>query len=560
MNNFLDTLKKLGPARLGLMGAVMLGLLMFFVFVSMKVSTPDMKMLYNDLNVEDSSAVAAKLEELQIPFEISTDGAKVMVTSKDVGRARMLLAQDGLPNGGGMGYEIFDKESGFGTTNFEQNIRQVRALEGELARTIGSLDPVKSARVHLVLPQRELFSRENRPAQASVFLQLKGNRALDAEQIAGIQSLIASAVPNLRSKDVSIVDSKGVLLARGGEDDGTLLTNKAVQMRQDYERRMADTIESLVGRTVGLGKVRATVTADLNFDRMTQNEEIYDPASQVVRSSQTSEESSAEQDAASNNVSVENNLPGAGADLAGGAGPSSNSNRTEETTNFEISKTTRNLVRETGEVKKLSVAVMLDGTYSVNDKGEKTYQPRSKEEIDRITALIRSAIGFDTERGDTLEVANLQFADIMTEPDEDTTKLFGFERSDIIDAVEVLTVAIMIVLVVLLILQPMVGRLLATEGAERDEALGGGAMPDQALLPGMPAQAALAGPGMMGGGAEGGYSGYDTPELADEDSMIDVQKVEGRVKASSLKKVEDIISAYPEETVSVLRNWMTTES
>lgn len=556
MNNFLETLKKLGPARLSLMGAVLLGLLMFFVFVSMRVSTPELKMLYNDLSTEDSSAVAAKLEELKIPFEISNDATKVMVGSKDVGRARMLLAQEGLPNGGSMGYEIFDKQSNFGTTNFVQNINQVRALEGELARTIGSLDNVRSARVHLVLPQRELFSREARPASASVFLQLKGTRALDQDQVIGIQSLIASAVPNLRSKDVSIVDSHGVLLARGGEDDASLTSNKAQQMRQDYERRMSDTIEGLVGRTVGMGKVRATVTADLNFDRMTQNEEIFDPASQVVRSSQTSEEAAKETDAGSNDVSVQNNLPDANGNIGGGAGgPTSDTSRTEETTNYEISKTTRNLVRETGEVKKLSVAVMLDGTYTTNDKGEKTYQPRSKEEVDRITALIKSAIGFNTERGDTIEVANLQFAEIDTEAADDGTKLFGFERSDIIDAVEILTVAVMIVLVVLLVLQPMVGRLLAAEGAGsgRDEDM---EPTDQALLPGMPSQAALAGPGMAGAG----YPNYDSPELSDEDSMIDVQKVEGRVKASSLKKVEDIIAAYPEETVSVLRNWMTTES
>ncbi len=535
------------------MGAVLLGLLMFFVFVSMRVSTPEMKMLYNDMSVEDASSVAAKLEELKIPYEVSNDSSKVMVPGKDVGRARMLLAQEGLPNGGSMGYEIFDKQSNFGTTNFVQNINQVRALEGELARTISSLDNVKSARVHLVLPQRELFSREERQSTASVFLQLKGKRPLDQDQVQGIQSLIASAVPNLKPKDVSIVDSHGVLLARGGEDDGTGLSNKAETMRQDYERRMADTIESLVGRTVGQGSVRATVTADLNFDRVVQNEEIYDPASQVVRSTQTSEESNKETEAGSENVSVDNNLPAGGNNLLGGAtGPQSNSNKTDETTNYEISKTTRNLVRETGDVKKLSVAVMLDGTYTTDKDGKKTYQPRSKEEIDRITALIKSAIGFNEERGDKIEVANLQFAEISTEPEDDRAKLFGFERSDIIDAVEVITVAIMIVLVVLLVLQPMVGRLLATDGpiGRPEDDMGS----DQALLPGMPAQAALAGP-------SGYQSNYESPELADEpDSMIDVQKVEGRVKASSLKKVEDIIAAYPEETVSVLRNWMTTES
>lgn len=555
MNSLLETLKKLGPARLAVLGAVLLGLLMFFVFVSMRVSTPDMKMLYTDLNTEDASSVAAKLEELKIRYQVSPDGTRVMVPADDVGRSRMLLAQDGLPNGGSLGYEIFDKQSNFGTTNFVQNINQVRALEGELARTISSLDPVKSARVHLVLPQRELFSRESRAASASVFIHLRGGAQLDRQQIQGIQSLIASAVPDLKAKNVSLIDSEGNLLAQGGEDDDTMLSNKAEEMRRNYEQRMGRTIEDMIGRTVGFGKVRATVNADLNFDRTSENSESYNPEGQVARSVQTVEESSSEKDASSNNVSVQNNLPGGGADMLGEGGPTSNSNRTEETTNYEISKTTRQTVSETGNVKRLSVAVLVDGTYTTDAEGKKTYQPRSEAEIDRISALVRSAIGFDTNRGDTLEVVNMQFAEIQAEPEEDTSKIMGFERADLLDAAEVITVAVMIILVVLLVLQPMVGRLLATEGPKLDDADGMG----NDLLPGMTQNPQLAGPGM---GNFGSSEEYQPPELSDEseNNLIDVQKVEGRVKASSLKKVEDIVTAYPEETVSVLRNWMTQES
>lgn len=558
MNSLLETLKKLGPARIAVLGAVLLGLLMFFVFISMRVSSPDMKMIYTDLSTEDSSSVAAKLEELKIRYQISPDGARVMVPGADVGRARMLLAQDGLPNGGSMGYEIFDKQSNFGTTNFVQNINQVRALEGELARTISSLDPVKSARVHLVLPQRELFSRESRAASASVFIHLRGGAQLDRQQIQGIQSLIASAVPDLKAKNVSLVDSEGNLLAQGGEDDDAMLSNKAEEMRRNYEQRLGRTIEDMIGRTVGFGKVRATVNADLNFDRVSENSESFNPEGQVARSVQTVEESAAEKDAAASNVSVQNNLPAGGTDLLGENGPSSNSNRVEETTNYEISKTTRNTISESGGVKRLSVAVLIDGTYTTDDKGVKTYQPRSEAEIDRISALVRSAIGFDSSRGDTLEVVNMQFAEIQAEPEDDKTKIMGFERADLLDAAEVITVAIMIILVVLLVLQPMVGRLLATEGPKLDENDGDA----NAMLPGMMQNPALTGPGMSSGGNYGdGQDGYNAPMLEEGDNnMIDVQKVEGRVKASSLKKVEDIVTAYPEETVSVLRNWMTQES
>ncbi|MBL8637400.1 MAG: flagellar M-ring protein FliF [Alphaproteobacteria bacterium] len=554
MNNFFDTLRKLGPARLSVMGAVVLGLLIFFIFVSMQVTSPNMKILYRDLPTEDASSISAKLEELKIQYEVSGDGTRIMVSDKDVGRARMALAQDGLPNGGSLGYELFDKQSSFGTTNFVQNITQVRAMEGELARTISSLESIKSARVHLVLPQRELFSRESRPASASVFLHLRGAAQLDKEQIAGIQSLIASAVPDLKSKNVSIVDSAGNLLARGGEDETQLASDKNEEVRRKYEQRMTQTIEDLVGRTVGYGKVRANVVADMNFDQITQNEEIYDPQGQVVRSTQTVEDKNTETQADSNNVSVEKNLPGGNSDLLGQGGPTSASNRNEETTNFEINKTVRSMVRESGQVQKMSVAVLIDGTYTTDKEGKKTYQPRTKEELDRLTALVSSAIGVDTKRGDKIEVVNMQFVEVDTTPETDNT-IMGFEKSDLLDAAEILTVAIMIILVVLLVLQPMVGRLLATEGGKSDEE---GGFDEQGLLPSMQQNPALTGPSMSSSGQDGG--GFAVQELIADEDMINVQKVEGRVKASSLKKVEDIITAYPEETVSVLRGWMTQES
>ncbi len=554
MNSFLETLKQLGPARLAIMGSVLLGLLLFFIFISMRVSSPSMKLLYDDLATNDSAAIVAKLEENEIPYQTSEDGGRISVPDDQVGRARMLLAQEGLPNGGNMGYELFDNQSGFGTTNFVQNITQVRAMEGELARTISSLESIKSARVHLVLPQRELFSRESRPASASVFLHLRGAAQLDKEQIAGIQSLIASAVPDLKSKNVSIVDSAGNLLARGGEDESQLASDKNEEVRRKYEQRMTQTIEDLVGRTVGYGKVRANVVADMNFDQITQNEEIYDPQGQVVRSTQTVEDKNTETQADSNNVSVEKNLPGGNSDLLGQGGPTSASNRNEETTNFEINKTVRSMVRESGQVQKMSVAVLVDGTYTTDKEGKKTYQPRTKEELDRLTALVSSAIGVDTKRGDKIEVVNMQFVEVDTTPETDNT-IMGFEKSDLLDAAEILTVAIMIILVVLLVLQPMVGRLLATEGGKSDEE---GGFDEQGLLPSMQQNPALTGPSMSSSGQDGG--GFAVQELIADEDMINVQKVEGRVKASSLKKVEDIITAYPEETVSVLRGWMTQES
>lgn len=549
MNSILETLRQIGPARLAVMGAVLLGLLVFFVYMSVKVSSPDYKLLYSDLSTMDSAAAAAKLEEVKIKYEVSPDGTRIMVPDDEVGRARMLLAEAGIPNGGSLGYEIFDKQAGFGTTNFVQNINQVRALEGELARTIGSMDSVRSARVHLVLPQRELFSREAKESRASVFIGVRPGQSLERQQILAIQSLVASAVPDLKSDSVAVIDQEGKLLAKGsGEGGDGALDLKAEELRRDYEQRLTETVESLVGRTVGFGKVRATVTADLDFDRISTSEEVFDPASQVVRSTQSTQETNVERAPPPKDVSVQNNLPGGiNSDLLVDPKPTAENNKVDEVTNFEISKTVRNTVRETGEVKKLSVAVLVDGTYTTDDKGVKTYQPRPQEDLDKIAALVRSAVGFDEKRGDKVEVTNLQFAEIeVTEDVEDPRLMFGFDKGDLVSLAETSIVMIMLVLVVVLVLQPMVGRLLATEGPSLDEAL------EADLLAGRPPAPALTGPDE--GGAE-------LPQLeggADE-SLINVQRVEGKVKASSIKKVEDIVQSYPGETVSVLRSWMTQE-
>lgn len=555
MNSFIATLQQLGPARLGVMGAVVLGLLMFFVFISMRISSPEMKLLYSDLSSEDSSAIAAKLEETDIPYEISVDGARVIVPGDQVGRARMLLASEGLPNGGSMGYEIFDKQSGFGTTNFVQNINQVRALEGELARTISSLENIRSARVHIVLPQRELFSRETKSSSASVFLGVRPGAIIEKQQILSIQSLVASAVPNLKAANVSIIDSNGNLLAKGGDEDADIMSLKTEDMKRNFESNLTRKIEDQVSRVVGFGKVTAIVTAVMNFDRISTNEELYNPEGQVLRSTQTTQENSKEREPPSDNVSVGNNLPGVGGDLLADAQPTAESNRVEEVTNYEISKTIRSTVREAGEVERLSVSVVVDGKYTKNDAGEEVYEPRTSEEMEQIKSMIRTAAGLDENRGDTLEVINLQFVQPDT-VDEfvDERYMFGFEKSDLVDAAEITVVAIMIILVVVLVLQPMVSRLMASEG-------GGASGLDDTLktdlLAGPSANPALTGP--VAGGGDGSFSAGDSGEDGIE-SMINVAGIEGKVKASALKKVEEIVEAYPAETVSVIRSWMAQES
>ena len=563
MNGYLNMMRNIGVARLAVMAVVALLLTGFFIFLMTRMSAEPMSLLYSDLQSSDGGAITQKLDALKIPYEVGADGTSIKVPQDQVGRARMALAQDGLPRGGSIGYEIFDQNQGFGTTSFMQNLNQVRALEGELSRTVSTLAPVKSARIHLVLPKRELFSRDQQPATASVVLQLRGSAALTREQVSSIQHLIASAVPQLQASQISIVDDHGNLLAKpedANSDGADAATND--ERRHAFETRMSHEIETLVGRTVGDGKVRATVTADLDFDRVSTSQESFDPDQQVPRSTQSTTEQNQSADGSSNSsVSVANNLPATQSSKSDN-GPSSSSkgNRSEEITNFEIGKTTRNQVREGGQVRKLSIAVLVDGTYQADADGKQQYQPRSKDEMSQIEAIVRSATGFDAKRGDVIDVANMRFVSEVDQAGSaaaDST-IAGFERSDIIHLAETAVLGIVALLVVLLVVRPVMNRLVPGVQASNDAA----ALNAPAMLAasgGIPGQAALAGPGAAG--SEMLLSGDGQSALGDDDDeLIDVNRVEGRVRVSSLRKIGEIVEKHPSEAVSILRGWMYQES
>ncbi len=561
MESLAQTLRNLGPIRLAAIGIVAISLLGFFTFMTTRMTSGQMALLYSELDSQDTTAIAKKLEAMKIPFEVSADGKSIKVSSDMVGKARMAAAGEGLPRGGSIGYEIFDQKEGFGTTSFVQNINHLRAMEGELARTIGTLGSISSARVHLVLPQRELFSRTETHATASVFLRLRGT--LGPEQVNAIKNLIAAAVPQLQTDAISIVDDKGNLLAKPKGTDDPAMQDGANQteMRIGFEQAQARKIEDLLGQSVGFGKVRAKISAEMDFDRITTQSEIYDPDGQVVRSQQsTTEASKNAEGGAKDAVSVQSNLP-AGIEQSGGGGGNSNSNnRNEETLNYEINKTIRNQVREGGQIRKLSVAVLVDGRYEAEkDKdgkevkdGKQIYQPRTAEEMDQIKALVRSAVNFDNTRGDTLEVINMKFQQAEVPPDQPLLNMmFGFPKEDFIHLVEILAMAGIGVLVLLLVVRPLLNRVL-----ESANALGQAAQENSnAMLNGSGGNMAqLSAPNLPGG-----MGGGDDDEGALE-QMIDIGRVEGRVKASSLRKIGEIVEKHPEESVAILRNWMYQET
>jgi flagellar M-ring protein FliF len=524
-----------------------------------------MALLHGELNAQDSGQIIARLEQMSVPYRIGEEGGKIFVPQDQVGRSRMVMAEEGLPSGASIGYEIFDRSEGLGTTNFVQNINHVRALEGELARTIRSISSVKQARVHLVLPRRELFSRERQDPSASIILMLAGSGGLDRQQVTSIQHLVAAAVPGLKPTMVSIVDDKGNLLARGTEEgDVSQTASRAEEMRIGYESRMVRTIEELLARSLGPGNVRAQVSAEMDFDRITENAEIFDPDGQVVRSTQVVEEQASNQDGAPAGVTVGNNLPDALPELDDGSGSQSQTSRTEETVNYEITKTVKTHIREAGMVRRLSVAVMVNGTPVTDADGNTTYEPRSAEAMEKITALVRSAVGYDEARGDTIEVVEMPFVAFEAGDTEAQGLLLGLNKGDFMRIAELMVLGVVAVLVLLMVVRPLLGRLLEVDAEDNVEGMSG-------MLPAGGGQAALTGPDGSGVprlagdpstavATRVGESGTPDKNIAHEiDQMIDLNQVSGRVRASSVKKIAEIIEKHPEEAVAIIRGWLHAE-
>ncbi|MEI8145079.1 MAG: flagellar basal-body MS-ring/collar protein FliF [Alphaproteobacteria bacterium] len=555
MNGLADFLKGLGTARVAAMGAVALGLVGFFVYIIMRFSTPQMSLLFADLTLEDSAQVVRELERRQVRYQLKNDGAQILVSQDQVARVRMQLAEGGLPRGGGSGYELFDKGDALSSTSFVQNINQLRALEGELSRTIRGIDRVQTARVHLVMPERPLFSRDRVEPTASIVLRVRGG--LEPQQIRAIRHLVASAVRGLSPQRVSIVDEGGRLLADGaGDQNGGGAV--ADERRTAHEKRVRDQVESIIASVVGPGRTRVQVAADMDFNRITQTSDDFDPERRVVRSTQTKEEQSSSNEAQRDNqVSVGNELPNANNAGGGGGGNQSReaSRKSEEVVNYEIARTQRTEVIEGGRIRRISVAVLVDGIYSRDAQGNVAYQPRPQEELDRIGALVRSSIGFDQRRGDQVEIVNLRFAEAPQLPALEAPKpwwmIYEPTKEDIKYAIELGVLLLVSLLVMLLVVRPLIRRIVTPEEEKKADKPAGGAAEGAA--------AAGAGFTAINGGAAGQIESPSiAPHLADSATMkmIEQAKIQGEVHAASLAKIGELVEKNPHETVSIVRNWL----
>lgn len=531
-----DFIKAIGAARFGVMAGVAAALTVFFLYTAGVLSTPPKSILFSGLDQREASAIAAKLDAMNVPYDVKADGGTIMVPGEQVTKLRMDLAQDNLPSAG-VGYEIFDKSDAFGTTAFVQNINRLRAIEGELARSIQTIEGVESTRVHLVVPERQIFSRELQAPSASVVIKTRGT--MGRGQVQAIQHLVAAAVASLSPDRVAIVDDKGNLLAGGTEKTGDdAISSGQEQHTTEFEDRIRQRVESMVTSVVGQGHVRAQVTANLDYNRTSETSETYDPDSKVVRSTQTVEQNATDTNG-NTPVSVANALPGQA--QAGADSTKSNSGRTEETTNYEISKTVKTSTVDQGNVKKISIAVVVDGA----DKNGK-YLPRTAEEMKQIEALVKSAIGYDAARGDAVQVVNMPFARVDTTIGTAAPEpLLGLDGTAWFKIIEAAILCLTALLMGFFVLRPLIKRMFAplsvTTVTQRQITSGNG-NPVAGQLP----------------APEEDGEPMPLPSLtpAKVENMIDINRIEGQVRESSVKKVGEVVNSHPEEALAILRSWL----
>ncbi|HEX4636984.1 MAG TPA: flagellar basal-body MS-ring/collar protein FliF, partial [Rhizomicrobium sp.] len=517
----------------------------FFLYIAGAITEPPKTILYAGLESRDAAQVTAKLDAMNVKYDAKGDGGTILVPADQVTKLRMALAQDNLP-AAGIGYEIFDKSDAFGTTAFVQNINHQRALEGELARSMQTIEGIQSARVHLVIPERQIFARDDQQPSASVVLKTAGK--MDRGQVLAIQHLVAAAVSGLSADRVAIVDDRGNLLAGGDQKSGPdALARNQDEDTANYENGVRQRIEAIVSSVVGAGHVQVQVTADINYNHTQTTSETYDPDSKVVRSTQTVEQnaSNTSSNGGSNAVSVANALPGGQAATGGASDQSKDtSGRTEETTNYEISKKVTTSTVDGGDVKKLSVAVVVDGSGDT----AAAYKPRSADEMAKITALVKSAMGFDQARGDQMQVTNMQFAR-MEESTAGTPApkpLLGLDSSYWFKIIEAAILCVTALLIGLFVAKPLINRMFAAQTA----AAGGATR----LASASPVAGSLSAPAGADAASPVGPEG--SPALPAPKSSIDVSRIDGQVRESSIKKVGEVVSAHPEEALAIIRTWL----
>jgi flagellar M-ring protein FliF len=556
VNSFFASLQRFGIGRLAVLLGVGGGGAALMIAIALNLTAPPMSLLYSNLDLHEAGSITQALDAGGIKYQIQGDGSTILVPRDKVASARMMLAGKGLPTAGSVGYEIFDTQSALGQTDFVQQLNMKRATEGELARTIRAWDGVTFARVHLVLPERQLFQDTADQASASVTIGI-GSREPSTDQVRAVQNLIAGAVPNLKPERVTVIDQHGKTLS--ADADGGIGGKAAADAKASIEDGIQDRIRGLVEGVVGVGKARVDVSADVDMAQVTTQQEKYDPDGQVVRSQQTNETSAKENQGGTGPnlaATASSNIPG-GTPIAPSSSSSGNENTgTESTTNYEISKTVTTQVQQPGTIKRLSVAVAVDGTTAPGKDGKPgPYTPRTPEEMQHINDLVKAAMGFSNDRGglgpDQVQVVNVRFPNAEDgEGVAASSPLMGFDKNDIMRGAELGILALVACLILFFVIRPLIrstaaGAALAGGGGALVPSGGGGTTVRVVTTPDGQTHQIDASTGQP--------LALPGPDI---EHKIDIARIEGQVKASSIKAISEFVDKHPDESVSILRSWL----
>ncbi|RMG03729.1 MAG: flagellar M-ring protein FliF [Nitrospirae bacterium] len=465
LNNIIERFQKWDNKKKIAAILLLVGAISTIVLLISWATTPPYSVLFSNLQQEDAGLIIQKLQEMKVPFKARPEG--ILVPADRVYELRLQLAGMGLPQGGGVGYEIFDR-TGLSTTEFVQKVNYKRALQGELARTIRSLREVKDCRIHLSIPEKSIFTTEEERPKASVLLKLLPGRRLTQKQVEGIVHLVASSVNGLETGDVTVVDQSGNILTTK-EDEIAMLSNSQIEYQRNLERDIERRVVGILEPVVGKEKVRAKASVTVDFTRKEETLEQYDPDGQVVRSQQNS----LEQKITPTNSGVpgvKSNLPGKRASKKGSTG---GIRKKTEVLNYEISKVVSHVVRPTGTLKRLTLAVIVDGNYHKDEKtGKSVFEPRSAEELKKYEEIVKKAVGFSAERGDAIQVLSLPFKQTSTPAEVEAAGGFDYERY-IIPAIRYGTITLLALLAFLFFIRPLIKQLSVKPVPVRVTATGG---------------------------------------------------------------------------------------
>ncbi|MBB5710762.1 flagellar basal-body MS-ring/collar protein FliF [Sphingomonas xinjiangensis] len=519
-----------------IMGGVAFALLAALTFMATRGSAPQLGYLYTDLDPSAAATITEKLKAQNVEYTLSADGTSIMAPQDKLAELRMSMAGEKL--GGKIGYEVLDEEQPFGVSASRAKMNETRAVEGELSKSIQTIQDVSAARVHIVMPERAMFANESRKATAAVTVKTKGH--LSSESVASIRYLVSSSVPELSPEAVSVVDQTGALLARAG-DASTAGAGDADERQAAVETKLRQEVESLLEPIVGQGKVRAEVSAQIDRDQTREEANVFDPDKQVISRQVTVEsgDQNQENDAAPGLATVGAQLPEAQgqANNAPGASKNSRSNQNSEDTTYDNSSTKTVTLRTPGKITRLSVAVMVDG-------GEKGLP---QQQMQRLQRLVENAVGMDSERGDSVVVESMRFTGDDSLADKDTGFFSTLPMDKIWGLIQILVIGAIGLMAIRMLkpkaAAPELPALVAADGGQLS-----------AQSPEMLALAERAADGDADAMKQLEAMGSEQQPLLDQE--IALAQVDGRIKLSALKRIGDAITASPPEAASVIRQWM----